>query len=173
MIRPELVTALLRWRAALIATAVFLVSAYGAVNAFGLVKWLSWLGVVIGAASMWDGVRRARFPSGNGGAGLVELDERQITYFSPRGGAAVSVDDLTRVEIITTDAGPLDSDLFWILTQTDGTHLRIPGDAEGAGVLFDALGMLSGVDYPAAIQAAGSTQPQHFVIWQKVNPALH
>lgn len=167
MIRPEITAALLRWREALIGLAVFLLSAYGAATAFGVVKWLSWLGVAIGAALMWEGARRARFPAGAGGPGVVELDERQITYFGPTGGAAVSVDDLSRVEIRTTDAGPMNSDLFWVFTQTDGLILRIPGDAQGVEVLFDALAMLPGVDYHAATQAAGTTRPQHFVIWQK------
>lgn len=173
MIRPELTAAMLRWREALIGLAVLLLSAYGAITAFGLVKWLSWLGLAIGAALIWEGVRRARFPSGQGGPGVVELDERQITYFGPMGGAAISVDDLIRVEIDTIDTGPFNSDLFWTFTQTDGVSLRIPGDAQGVEILFDALAMLPGVDYQAAMAAAGSTELQHFVIWQKRTSTPH
>ena len=172
-VRTEAMATLLRWREPLIGGAVLLVSFYGAFTSFGVLRWLSYLGMAIGAALIWEGIRRARFPAGAGGPGVVELDERQITYFGPTGGAAISLDDVARIEIITTAAGPLDSDLYWLFSANDGGHLRIPGDAQGAQVLFDALAMLPGVDYDAAIRAAGTTEARHFTIWQKRHRQLH
>ena len=37
--------------------------------------------------------------------GVVEVKEREVGYLAPDGGAFVSLDDLTKLEIVTTDKG--------------------------------------------------------------------
>lgn len=173
MIRPEVRDLLLRWREAAIGLLILIVSVQISVMSFGIRRWLGVFGVLIGAALLFEGVRRARLPHGRGGPGVVEVDERRITYFGPLGGGAVSVDDLSRVAIRKANRGPRVSNTFWDLTTTDGTTLTIPSDAEGASALFDALAPLKGVDYEAAIRAASATDADLFVVWESGVRRLH
>ena len=171
-LRPEARATLARWREALIGAAVAAAGAWGAVTQTGITLYLSLPAVAIGLALLWEGIRRARLPQGGGGPGVVEVDERQITYFGPGGGAAVSIDALTRVEIVTNDAGPFGSDLFWVFLSDGAAPLFVPGDAVGADAIFDALTALPGVDFAQATAAAGSTERRRFVIWTRTKEHL-
>jgi len=140
---------------------------------------LLWQGIggvfaLAGLAISWTAWRRARLSSANtNGPGVVEVDERQITYFAPFGGGAVSINDLARVTVLTNDQGPMAEDVHWLLEENGGTKLLIPNSAEGAAQLFDALSPLKGVDFEAAIRAMGSTENDSFVIWAKEPARLH
>ena len=122
--------------------------------------------LLIGAALFIEGVRRARLPHDTGGVGVVEVDERRITYLGPHGGGALSINELSRVKVRTTNLGPLASDFFWEFTDREGQRLTIPGDAENASALFDALTALPGADYEAVIKASGSTDQADFLVWE-------
>jgi hypothetical protein len=171
-IRPELLALILKWREAGIGVLLALAGLWGAATAGGVVFFAALWAVFLGLALIWGGVRRARFPGGGTGPGLVEVDERQVTYFGPGGGAAVSIDALTRVEIVTSDAGPFGSDLFWVFESEGMAPLIVPGDAVGAERLFDALTALPGVDFAQVTAAMGSTEPRRFVIWSRTTPHL-
>ncbi|MCX7644834.1 MAG: hypothetical protein N2Z62_05985 [Rhodobacteraceae bacterium] len=168
-LRPELHARLLRWREAAIGALVALAGVWGVATAGGAVFLAALFALFVGLALVWGGVRRARFPGGGQGPGLVEVDERQVTYFGPGGGAAVSIDALTRVEIVTNDAGPFASDLFWVFESEGMAPLIVPGDAVGAERLFDALTALPGVDFDQVLAATGSTEPRRFVIWSRTD----
>ena len=172
-LRPEAATALARWREALIGAALMALGIYSALTGLTVQRWIGYALIALGAALLWQGIRRARFPAPGGGPGVVDVDERQITYFGPLGGGAVSIDELTRVAIRTTDLGPAVSDLFWDFTDTSGTTLTIPGDAENAELIFDALAALPGADYEAATRAASSTAQALFVVWQVSSEGPH
>lgn len=173
MIRPEVAVWIARWREVGFGLLILGLGFYWAYNAVGIMLYISFVLVVVGGGIVWVGARRARFPAAGGGPGVVEVDERRITYFGPDGGDAVSIDALTRVEVITTDGGPMATDLFWIFHTEDGAILQVPGDAEGVGALFDALAALPGVDYAAATMAAGSTEAAIFPIWERPQNRLH
>ena len=166
-IRPEVRDGVLRWREVLIGAAVLLVGLYLLASGIGLQKWLGGAMGLVGLALIWEGMRRARFPAPGGGAGMVDVDERQITYFGPLGGGSISINDLVRVSVRTSDLGPLAPDLYWDFFDGEGQSLTIPGDAEGAELIFDALSALEGVDYEAATRAAGATDNQLFTIWRR------
>lgn len=165
-IRPEAAAFLKRWREALIAGVILLGSLQAASATTGLINGLSWVTALVGAALFIEGVRRARLPQNSGGVGVVEVDERQITYFGPLGGGALSIDELARVKVRTTNQGPMVSDFFWEFTDRGGQRLTIPGDAENAGALFDALTALPGADYEAVIRASGMTEESEFLVWE-------
>lgn len=171
-IRPEVTAALKRWREAIIGGVVLMFNIQLAATSFGLLRGLAFAGILIGAALFIEGVRRARLPDASGGVGVVEVDERQITYLGPHGGGAVSINDLARVKVRTTDLGPATSDFFWEFNDTSGQRLTIPGDAENAGALFDVLTVLPGADYEAVIKASGSTDVAEYLVWQTPNPNL-
>ncbi len=170
LIRPELLVTILRWREALIGLGVVALGLYGLLTTFGTLFYLSLLAIPAGIALIWEGVRRARFPGGGQGPGVVEIDERQITYFGPGGGAAVSINALVRVEVVTRAAAPVGSDHVWVFHSTEAAPLVIPGDAVGADGLFDALTALPGVDYSQVTAAMAATGPDRFVIWAGTNP---
>ena len=136
-LRPEVISGLLRWRDALVGSVLIAFGLYSAFTGLTVQRWTGYLLILLGAALLWEGIKRARFPAPGGGPGVVDVDERQITYFGPLGGGAVSIDELSRVEIRTGPAGP-----HWDFTDTSGATLTIPGNAENVELLFDALAAL-------------------------------
>lgn len=166
-IRPEVLAFLKRWREAIIAGAVLLGSLEAASSTTGAVHAFSWVTALIGAALFIEGVRRARLPKNNGGVGVVDVDERQITYFGPEDGGSISFDELARIKVRTTASGSAKTDFFWEFTDLSGQRLNVPGDAENASALFDALTALAGADYEAVIQASGATDAKEFLVWER------
>ena len=144
-----------------------------AFTGFGLLSWLGWPGLLIGLALLIAGLQRARVRPRSGGPGVIELDERRLTYLHPEHGTFVDLPAVTRVEIVTTDQGPAVDDLFWVFSGAGGQQVEIPGSAVGAEKLFDALASFPGADYQKVIEASGSTGSNHFVIWQKKTQRLH
>ncbi|MEO1537370.1 MAG: hypothetical protein AAFR73_06535 [Pseudomonadota bacterium] len=169
-IRPGVIAGLKRWREAIIAGVILLGSLQAASATSGLINALSWVTALIGAALFIEGVRRARLPNETGGVGVVEVDERQITYLGPHGGGALSINELARIRVRTNSEGPGSSDFFWEFDDRAGQRLTIPGDAENASALFDALTALPGADYEAVIKASGSTTAQEFLVWERTAP---
>lgn len=172
-VRPELARQLRRWREPLAGAAVLAFASWMAASHRGALFFIGCGLAAYGAAMVYTGIRRARFPRRGGGPGIVEVDERRITYFGPAGGGSVSVDELARVVIRNAGLGPLVSDLFWDFTDAEGATLSIPADAENAEALLDALSSLSGVDYDAVIRASAATGRSVFPVWQKRTARLH
>ncbi len=166
-IRPEALAFLKRWREALIAGVILLGSLQAASATAGLMNALSWVTALVGAALFIEGVRRARLPRDGGGVGVVEVDERRITYLGPHGGGSLSINELRRVKVRTSDLGPMASDFYWEFTDREGQRLTIPGDAENSSALFDALTALPGADYEQVIRASGSTEAAEFLVWER------
>lgn len=166
-LRPEAAAFLKKWREAIIAGVILMGSLQAASTTTGLVNAFSWVTALVGAALFIEGVRRARLPDKSGGIGVVDVDERQITYFGPQGGGAISINELSRVKVRTTDLGPAASDFFWEFTDRAGQRLTIPGDAENATALFDALTALPGADFEKVIEASGSTEVGEFLVWER------
>ncbi|PTX54924.1 hypothetical protein C8N43_3747 [Litoreibacter ponti] len=174
MIRPEIVTFFTRY-AEVIAGGLLAILGIWIVTSSSL--FWSAIGIIlaiIGGGWAGGAWRRIRLSAqDHDGPGVVEVDERQITYFAPYEGGAVSINDLARVTILTTDKGPAVEDVHWLLEENGGGRLVIPNSAEGADQLFDALAPLKGVDFDTAIKAMGSTANASFVIWAKQRAQLH
>lgn len=166
-IRPEAAAWLRKWREALVGAAVLMFNLQLAATTYGTLNAIAWVGVLLGAALFVEGVRRARLPDKAGGVGVVEVDERQITYLGPHGGASMSINEIERIKVRTTPDGPMTSDFFWEFNDAQGQFLTIPGDAENAPALFDALTALPGADYEAVIRASGSTERREFLVWER------
>ncbi|MEL7116669.1 MAG: hypothetical protein AAGP08_13985 [Pseudomonadota bacterium] len=166
-IRPEISAKFVQWRGALIGGVLVVAGLVLAVTSGGLNQIIGLFLLGVGIALAWDGAKRARFPAPGGGLGLVEVDERRITYLGPDGGNSVSIEDLIRVRIDTNDLGPFAADVFWSFTDITGETLVIPGDAEGVDKLFDALAALPGIDYEKVTAASMSAKPQAFVVWER------
>ncbi len=167
-IRPEARENLLRWREAAIGTIIIALGLYWLSTTFGFVRILSVAVVAFGAVFMWSGIQRARFRGGHGGLGVVQVDEREITYLAPIGGGFASLDALTQVEI-----GPDRAGLPVWRFRSPGEMLIIPTSAEGTDGLFEALSALNGIDMQAAIRASTGKPEKPVVIWQKPVQRLH
>lgn len=161
-IRTEARAGLKRWRDMLIGLAVMAWGLYWAIFSLGLWTWFGVILALIGAALAWAGLQRARFDVGSGGHGVVEVDERQVTYLSAWGGRTISLEDLVEVEIASDRLGQA----IWRLSEAEQT-LTIPAGAEGGGALFDVLTPLPGAEIVTAIRALKYPPAMPVTIWSK------
>jgi hypothetical protein len=162
--RPEAVAAVKRWREVAASVAVLLWGLWWGLTGRGLIGWIGWALVIGGAALTWAAAQRARFRPGEGGVGMVEVDERQITYLAPYGGAALAMENLTEVSIVPDRAGQP----VWRL-RAGGELMTIPAAAAGTEALFDVLTALPGADLEAAIRASRSPVIDRVVIWRRAH----
>lgn len=165
-IRPEAATALRRWREALAGVAVLCLAMIWIFGRPGLLQLLGYPLIVIAGLLIWVGVQRGRFRTGAGGAGAVQVDEGQITYFGPLTGGATALADLER---LTLDRGLTPA--HWRLDCADTPALLIPVNAEGADALFDAFARLPGLRTERMLNelSASGVMSEHqaVVIWER------
>jgi hypothetical protein len=79
---------------------------------------------------------------------------------------SVCWDEITRVLIRTTDKGPFDNDVFFVVE----THLdafAIPQPALGSDELLHELQKLPAFDNKAVIEAMGCTDNREFICWRR------
>ena len=170
-IRPEITETALRYREALGAGVVMLAGLWlMSLGGYVLVP----LGAIvagIGAILTLTAFRRARFAQTVAAPGVVELDERQVSYLAPELGGFISLDELVEIRLLSMRGRRM-----WRLKQSDGQALLIPVDAEGAQKLFDVFTSLPGMDtaelvlalHPPAPQKANLTlAAETRVIWRK------
>ncbi len=163
LMRPEARATLWRWREVLVALGAGTLGGWWALTSFGLLRWLGVLLVAGAAALLVAGVQRARFRGTGGGAGVVTVDEGQISYFGPQTGGLVG---LGEIEALHLDPGATPSPV-WILARRGQPDLAIPVDAEGADALFDAFAALPGIRthrLAARMQAQGASR---VLIWRR------
>lgn len=187
-IRPEAQAAIARWRDVIIGAALMLCALVWGIGAAGLVWIMAALLFVLGAGLALTGLQRARI-SARGGDGLppgiVELDERQLSYLAGEAGAIVILSEVSRIEIEIAPARQgVVGEMTWVFRRVGHTPARIPAEAAGADRLIDALAGFSGASYENVIRASRSPAPDegvtHFLIWQRplreqarARPTLH
>ncbi|MEO1492377.1 MAG: hypothetical protein AAFV19_09535 [Pseudomonadota bacterium] len=154
---------------------------FGILGAFGLYKGVdllwrgAWFGLVptiLGAIAALVAVAAAQKllvakRSGRDGPGIVLIDEGRISFFGPFGGAVMTLDDLTSVEITIASGPGGTASPYWVLGDLTGAVVHIPSTAEHAEELVDALGTLPGFDRMAVVRAMAAQTPAHYEIWQR------
>lgn len=160
--RPEARATLGRWSEALVGGAIALLGVFWALTGLGFFRGLGVVLIIAGGALAYSGVQRARFRTNRGGLGVVEVDERQITYLAPVGGGVISLDSLTNVTIARDTLGRA----VWRFSSVD-ERLSVPTNAEGAKSLFDALTSLPGAGIETAIRALNAPPETPVTIWSK------
>ena len=158
-----------RWREALVGVAILFWGGWIAASSIGLPAIFGMVVATIGVIWMFAGIQRARFRVGNGGAGVVQVDEREVIYFGPLEGGTVSIEALTQVELHPAKDGVH----FWVLIEAGRKPLSIPTDAEHSEDLFDAFGVLEGFETQRMLGALNALPDQPVVIWQKRTLTLH
>ncbi len=167
-IRPEAAQSLARWREVLIGAGVLALGAWWALGFIGILSWVGWALLPIGAALGFIGLQRARFRGATGGPGLVQVDEGRITYFGPLTGGTADLSDLTR---LTLDRAARPA--HWGLHQPGQPALMIPTTAEGADALFDAFTRLPGLRTQKMLTALSSPGRDTVTIWSSYANRLH
>lgn len=166
-VRPEAQKVVRQWREVLIGAAVLTLGLYWA-SGFGLLKWIGAVVAIAGGAMIVAGIQRARFRGKLGGPGLVQVDEREITYYGPLDGGAVAIDEMTGLSLDARSDPPV-----WVLRQPSVPPLHIPVNAEGTDALFDAFAALPGIRTEHML-AQLKAKPDHpVVIWSKQAARLH
>lgn len=168
-VRPETRALFWRWREVLIGLAFLAWGGWLAATSLGLIAVFGWIIIALGAVTVFTGVQRARFRTGDGGAGVVQVDEREVIYFGPLEGGTVSIEALTQVEL-----HPFEGEANrWMLFEPGRKPLFIPTDAEHAEDLFDAFGVLKGFETQRMLNALSAPTSHPIVIWQKDKNQLH
>ena len=158
-LRPEAAATLMRWREALVGMATLGLGLWLSLTSFGAV-FLIGLGLsAFGFGLGVTGVQRARFRGAAGAAGLVEIDERRVTYLGPFGGGAMDLDDVMSLAIHPHPA--------WLLTDRGGERLMIPVGAKGADALFDGFSALPGLSPHRLVTAVRMPPSETDVIWRR------
>lgn len=189
VIRPEAAAALMRWREVGAGAALAALGLWWGLAAHGLLAWLGWGLVALGAALALSGWRRARFDQGRAGPGVVTVDEGAIAYFGPHDGGVIALSELTRIELHppagTPDhpehpgrplrpGRPLGPGHWRLIAPGQGAgRLDIPVNAAGAAALFDVFSALPGLDTPAMLAALGKPGGAVILIWQGERLRLH
>lgn len=167
-IRPEVAQAAMRWREALVGGAAILLGAYWLLAGRGIMPWLGGIIAVIGVLLVVTGIQRGRFRLGSGGAGVVQVDERQVSYFGPLSGGIVPMGALTRIEL-----DPTGQPMHWVLYHSAGGPLHIPLDAEGAETLFDVFASLPEMRTEAMLALLEDPPQAPVSVWVARGSRLH
>lgn len=160
--RPEAQAAVWRWREVLCGVLVALFGVWFIAGPGFLLAVPGYAFVLAGAALIWLGAQRGRFRGAGGGAGAVQVDEGQVSYFGPLTGGSVA---LREMQSLT-----LDGTLFpahWRLSQEGSPPLLIPVNAAGSEALFDAFATLPGLKTERMLSTLNAKPHQAVVIWHR------
>ena len=167
--REESKAQLWRWREVLLGMAILLLGGWLVLTSIGLIAWIGWVLLAIGAVWLFAGVQRARFRVGTGGAGMVQVDEREVIYFGPLQGGSVSIEAISKIELTPAEGATH----RWVLFEPGRNPLTIPTNADNADNLFDAFAALDGFEMQATLSVLNAPPDHPVVIWQKRTVTLH
>ena len=99
---------------------------------------------------------------------LVELDDGVVRCTWPdKEPTEIDLANLARVAVATTDAGPYQCDVFWILEDIDGKNMTVPKGATGEDELVNYVLNLDGFDHMLMVMAMGSTSNKVYECWKR------
>ena len=164
-IRPAAKSLILRWREALAGGAILCLGLYWSFGVTpGLLSWIGYLAVLLGAALLFAGLQKGRARLGGGGPGVVQVVERRIGYFGPLTGGMVDLDAITALSFDPTEFPP-----HWIIARETGPALHIPVNAEGSDALFDVFSSLPGLSPGRIASAARQQGTRPVVLWRRAD----
>ncbi|MCR9146232.1 MAG: hypothetical protein NXH74_03430 [Rhodobacteraceae bacterium] len=167
-VRPAAAQALHQWREVLIGAGCIALAFWWMLGPGGI---LAWVGAVLGlggGALVVIGVQRARFRTGAGGPGVVQVDEGRIAYFGPLTGGVVSLSEMTALHL-----DPSGKPAHWILYQAGQSAVTIPLTAEGADQLFDVFATLPGLRTGRLLSAMQRHGGRPVTVWENIPNRLH
>ncbi len=168
-IRPEVKQAIERFRDAIAGIAVSLLGVYWALNSYGFMSIVGTSLALAGALLVFAGIQRGRFRTGDGGPGVVYVDEGQVTFYGPLDGGSVVIADLFKVELERPGMRTAE----WVLYDPGTEPLRIPTNAEGTKALFDVFGALDGLETEKMLRTLKKPRKKPVLIWQSNRAVAH
>jgi len=166
-LRPEAVALLRRWQGVLTGAVLTTLGLYWALFQPGALRIAGVAVGVAGVGLLVQAVIRLRIRTPETGVGLVEITERQLTYFHPVQGATLSLDAVERVEVRTMPREGGAAEMFWVLHHDDGAPVIVPAGAEGADRLMDAIAAFPGADYGQVIAGSRARGKSVFTVWAR------
>ena len=124
------------------------------------------LGVVLAlifGSLLYLALIRLRLSGGGEGAGIVEVRERSIVYFSPHLGGDVSLEGLSKIALSPNKSGSYN----WILYAPEQRPLIIPFAAQGADRLLHAFSALPGLSLERLNKALRADRNVMHIVWQR------
>jgi len=98
-------------------------------------------------------------------------------YIRVKGGAqyetqnmsrAFQWDDVEKIEIVTTDRGPWEDDLWWLVFFQSGDYMAISGYSENVKeIIDDIVSNLGEPNWHSIIESSGSCNMAVFPVWQR------
>ena len=168
LFRPEAMQTLRRWREPSVIAVLFAASIWLLWQAIVQSSWISGaIGLAFAAAVgsiLYVSYMRARISGDSDGPGIVEIREREITYFAPENGGSVDLDMLLRIQLSTLPSNS--GDRNWILWYPGGS-LVIPATADGADALVETFAALPNIGYEKILRAMKAETQEIFTIWQR------
>lgn len=167
-VRPQAAQALHQWREVLIGAGCIALALWWMLGPGGILAWVGAVLALGGAALVVIGVQRARFRTGAGGPGVVQVDEGRIAYFGPLTGGVVSLSELTALHL-----DPSGTPAHWTLHQAGQPPVTIPLTAEGADQLFDVFATLPGLRTSRLLSAMQRHGGRPVTVWENIPNRLH
>lgn len=119
---------------------------------------------VIGLVLLRGTIQRIQFRRSQKAPGMVDVTEREISYFGPMHGKTLSLESLSKIELRESEAYAS----VWVLHNSEGDPMIVPTSAKGSDRLFDAFTSLSGVRMDALVKAVNTVPVHNHVIWERV-----
>ncbi len=134
----------------------------GLCGAYFLYRYARALGEGDGILSIRGARKHDRAPTGH-----LTIDDVGITRTAQELREHVAWVDIARVRIMTTDQGPYQEDVFFVVDSKNGEGCIVPHDLAVRSGLLEALqSRLAGVNSAAVIEAMGSSENRVFTIWE-------
>ena len=166
-IRPPVIKHFSKWREAYFVVGVLLFGAWmylhGSATANLIFQGLGLVVSLVGIILLRTTIQRIRFKRAQKAPGIVDVTEREISYFGPMHGKTISLESLLKIELRESEAYAA----IWVLHHSEGDPMIVPTTAKGSDRLFDAFTSLSGVKMDALVGAINQTPIEAKVIWQR------
>lgn len=166
-IRPPVVTHFTKWREAYFAGFIMGLGCWAFLQGQSTLNLvLQAIGLIIALAGiifLRTAIQRIRFRKSQKAPGMVDVTEREISYFGPMHGKTISLECLNKIELRESEAYAS----IWVLHHTEGDPMIVPTTAKGSDRLFDAFVSLSGVKMDVLVSAINQVPIHSQVIWER------
>lgn len=166
-IRPPVLEHFTKWREAYFVGFVLGLGCwmflYGQTNVNLVLQGLGLVVSLVGIILLRTAIQRIRFRRSEKAPGMVDVTEREISYFGPMHGKTISLESLNKIELRESEAYAA----IWVLHHTEGDPMIVPTTAKGSDRLFDAFTSLSGVQMSALVAAINQVPVHSQVIWER------
>ncbi len=166
-VRPPVMTHLVKWREAYVVGFLLLFGLwlflYGATTLNLVAQGLGLVISLVGIIFLYITLQRIRFKRAETAPGMVEVTEREISYFGPLHGKTISLESLRKIELRESEAYAA----IWVLHYAAGDPMIVPISAKGSDRLFDAFTGLSGVKMDVLVKAINQVPVHNQIIWER------